>query len=147
MADTIYDTLKRFDQKYGHLKKLGLRINGLVLLDPKRKIHAIDISRPLVFDSRMLPKRFEGLTVKAKIYGELPEEFNVNREKKEFIWAPERFEKFVDRCGSEIRKKLNNPSMERNEMLSAICFGDFEEHRSKVMQWVKEGKIPAYSEN
>jgi hypothetical protein len=37
--------------------------------------------------------------------------------------------------------------MERNEMLSAICFGDFEEHRSKVMQWVKEGKIPAYSEN
>jgi hypothetical protein len=147
MADSIYESLKRFEQKYAALKKLGLRVNGLILLDPKRKIHAIDVSRPLVFDSRLLPKRFEGLTIKAKIHGDLPEEFQVDREKKEFIWAPERFERFVDRCGQDIRVKLNNPAMDRSEMLSALCFGDFEEHRSKVMQWVKEGKIPAYSEN
>lgn len=147
MADSIYDSLKRFEQKFANLKKMGLRVNGLILVDAKRKIHAIDVSRPLIFDSRLLPKRFEGLTIKSKIHGDLPEEFNVDREKKEFIWAPERFEKFVDRCGPEIRTKLNNPAMERTEMLSAICFGDFEEHRSKVMQWVQEGKIPAYSEN
>lgn len=126
---------------------MGLRINGLILVDIKRKAHAIDVSRPLVFDSRLLPKKFEGLAVKSKIYGELPAEFNVNREKKEFIWAPERFEKFVDRCGTEIKKQLNNPAMERSEMLSAICFGDFEEHKSKIQKWVKEGKIPAYCEN
>lgn len=143
----MYDSLKRFQEKYGHLKKMGLRINGLTLLDPKRKIHAIDVSRPLVFDSRLIPKKFEGLAVKCKISGDLPEEFSVNRDKKEFIWAPERFEKFVDRCGTEIKKKLNNPAMDRKEMLSAICFGDFEEHKSKCMKWVQEGKIPAYSEN
>src|SRR5687767_1229610 len=130
----MYDSLKRFEQKYGHLKKLGLRINGLKMIDPKRKSHAIDVSRPLIFDSRLLPKKFEGLPLKASIYGELPAEFKVDREKKEFIWAPERFEMFVDRCSGEIRKTLNAPEMDRSEMLSALCFGDFQEHKNKVMQ-------------
>ena len=143
----MYDSLKRFEQKYGHLKKLGLRINGLVMIDPKRKSHAIDLSRPLVFDSRLLPKKFEGLLVKSKIYGELPAEFNVNREKREYVWAPERFEKYVDRCGAEIKKKLNNPAMDRNEMLSALCFGDYEEHKVKYNSLIQQGKFVAYSEN
>ena len=143
----MYESLKRFEQKFAHLKKLGFRINGLVMIDPKRKSHAIDVSRPLIFDSRLIPKKFEGLPVKSKIYGELPVEFNVNREKREYVWAPERFEKYVDRCGAEIKKMLNNPAMNRNEMLSALCFGNFEEHKVKYQQLIEQGKFAAYHGN
>ena len=56
----LYDTLDRFEKKFGYLKKKGLRINGLKMIDPKRKKHVIDVSRPLIFDNRLLPKSFEG---------------------------------------------------------------------------------------
>lgn len=148
----LYETLDRFEKKFGHLKKKGLRINGLKMTDPKRKKHVIDISRPLVFDNRLLPKTFEGLDVKSIIHGELPVEFKIDRttpdwHKKEYIWAPERFEHFVDRCGTEIKKQLGNPSMTREDMLSALCFGDYSAHKSKTMELIKEGKIPAYPKN
>jgi len=148
----LYDTLERFEKKFAHLKKKGLRINGLKLIDPKRKKHVIDVSRPLVFDNRQLPKSFEGLDIKAIIHGDLPMEFSVDRtkpdwQKKEYIWAPERFEHFVDRCSLEIKKQLGNPDMSRDDMLSALCFGNFEEHKKKTQQLVTEGKIPAYGKN
>src|SRR6188508_1946860 len=106
----LYETLDRFEKKFASLKKKGLRVNGLRMIDPKRKKHVIDISRPLVFDNRALPRTFEGLDVKSVIHGDLPQEFVINRSnpdwsKREYIWAPERFENFVDRCGDEIRKK------------------------------------------
>ncbi len=145
----IYQILDLFIKKYGHLEKKGLRIHGLRMIDPVKKQHVIDVSRPLIFDNRLLPKTFEGLKIKSKIYGELPDEFKIDREgaKKEFIWAPERFIKFVDRCSETIKKELNNPNLDRSEMLSAICFGDFKAHKEKCERWVEEGKIPAYSEN
>jgi hypothetical protein len=148
----LYDTLERFEKKFGHLKKKGLRINGLKMIDPKRKKHVIDVSRPLIFDNRLLPKSFEGLDVKAIIHGDLPTEFMIDRtkpdwQKKEYIWAPERFEHFVDRCSTEIKKQLGNLSMSRDEMLSALCFGDYEAHKSKTKQLVLEGKLPEYSSN
>jgi len=37
--------------------------------------------------------------------------------------------------------------MNRGQMLSALCFGDFEAHKQKCEQMVKDGKIPAYSKN
>ena len=145
----LYETLERFEKKFSSLKKMGLRVNGLRMIDPKRKKHVIDISRPLVFDNRALPKTFEGLDVKSVIHGELPKEFVINRtnpdwSKKEYIWAPERFEKFVDRCPDEIKKKLGNPAMTRDEMLSALCFGDYKEHKRKTDGLIKEGKLPKY---
>ena len=123
----LYDTLERFEKKFGHLKKKGLRINGLKMVDPKRKKHVIDVSRPLVFDNRLLPKTFEGLD--------------------DYIWAPERFEHFVDRCSLEIKKQLGNPAMSRDEVLSALCFGDYEAHKVKTQQMITEGKLPAYGKN
>lgn len=148
----LYDTLERFEKKFGHLKKKGLRINGLKMIDPKRKKHVIDVSRPLVFDNRLLPKSFEGLEVKTIIHGDLPTEFKIDRtkpdwQKKEYIWAPERFESFVDRCGLEIKKQLGNMNMTRDEMLSALCFGDFEAHKKKTELLVLEGKVPGYHSN
>src|SRR3569832_2242991 len=114
----LYETLVCFVLKFSSLKKKGLRVNGLKMIDPKRKKHVIDISRPLVFDNRLLPKSFEGLQVKAVISGELPKEFTIDRtnpdwQKKEYIWAPERFEHYVDRCADDIKKQLGNPAMTR----------------------------------
>ena len=148
----LYETLDRFEKKFASLKKKGLRVNGLKMIDPKRKKHVIDISRPLVFDNRLLPKSFEGLEVKAVISGDLPSEFKIDRtipdwQKKEYIWAPERFEHFVDRCSDDIKKQLGNPAMTRDEMLSALCFGNFEEHKKKTSELIKEGKIPDYRKN
>ena len=148
----LYDTLDRFEKKFGHLKKKGLRINGLKLIDPKRKKHVIDVSRPLIFDNRLLPKSFEGLDVKMIIHGDLPNEFKIDRttpdwQKKEYIWAPERFEIFVDRCATEIKKQLGNTSMTRDEMLSALCFGDFTAHKEKTETLIAEGKLPSFTIN
>jgi hypothetical protein len=148
----LYDTLSRFEKKFGYLKKKGLRINGLKMIDPKRKKHVIDVSRPLIFDNRLLPKSFEGLDVKTIIHGDLPTEFKIDRtkpdwQKKEYIWAPERFENFVDRCGPEIKKQLGNLNMTRDEMLSALCFGDYEAHKQKTALLVQEGKVPVYNAN
>ena len=150
----MFEILKSFETKYGYLKKKGLTIEGLAMVDVKKKKHVIKISRPLVFDNRLLPKRFEGLDVKTniKLSTEMPKEFNVDRtqpdwHKKQYIWAPERFVKYVERCEKEIKAQLNNPQMTKPEMLDALCFGNFEEHKLKSLQLVKEGKLPAYHEN
>ena len=147
----MYDILKKFEEKFANLKKKGMQVEGLLLIDPKRKKHVISISRPFIFDNRNLPKKYETLEIKSKIQGELPDEFIINRsnpdwQKEEFVWAPERFERFVDRCSEEIRKKLDQPEMTRSEMLDALCFGNFEDHKAKCEVMVKEGKIPAFKE-
>ena len=79
-------------------------------------------------------------------------EFKIDRttpdwQKKEYIWAPERFEIFVDRCATEIKKQLGNTSMTRDEMLSALCFGDFTAHKEKTETLIAEGKLPSYTIN
>src|SRR4051812_23230305 len=113
----MFQILKNFEEKYGLLKKKGLRIEGLNMIDPKRKKHVILISKPFIFDNRSLPKVYEGLAIKSKIEGELPEEFKPKADNKDYTWAPKKFETFVDRCSVEIRKKFNNPDMSRSEML------------------------------
>lgn len=150
----MFEILKKFELKYGHLKKKGLTIEGLAIIDPKRKKHVIKVSRPLIFDNRLLPKRFEGLDIKAniKLSMDMPQEFLLDRtipdwNKKSYIWAPERFEKFVNRCEKEIKAELECPEITKKELLDALCFGDFEEHRRKSSALIKEGKLPAYHEN
>jgi len=146
----MFEILKSFESKYGTLKKKGLRIEGLSMIDPKRKKHVIMISKPFIFDNRQLPKSYEGLDIKAKIEGGLPKEFSlVQKEsaKKEYLWAPIKFEKYVDRCSEEIREQFGNPKMTRKEMLDALAFGNFEEHKKKSLQLMKEGKIPPFKMN
>jgi len=145
----MFEILKQFESKYGMLKKKGLRIEGLSMIDPKRKKHVIMVSKPFIFDNRQLPKTYEGLDIKSKIEGLLPKEFSINKDaiRKEYVWAPNRFEKFVDRCGDEIKKQFNNPNMSRQEMLDALAFGNFEEHKKKSIQMMKDGKIPPFKMN
>ena len=79
----------------------------------------------------------------------MPIEFQLDRSqpdwhKREYIWAPERFESFVDRCFVQIKAELGEDKMTREEMLDALCFGDFEEHKIKTQQMIRSGKVPAY---
>lgn len=150
----MFEILRSFETKYGYLKKKGLTIEGLAMVDVKKKKHVIKVTRPLVFDNRLIPKRFEGLDVKTsiKINTNMPAEFAVDRTKPDwhkihYIWAPERFMKYVERCENEIKTQLENPGMTKAELLDALCFGNFEEHKQKSLQLVKEGKLPAYSAN
>lgn len=145
----MFEILKHFEIKYGTLKKKGLRIEGLSLIDPKRKKHVIMISKPFLFDNRQLPKTYEGLDIKAKIEGILPKEFAIKKDavRKSYVWAPMNFEKFVDRCAPEIREQFGNPKMTRREMLDALAFGNFEEHKKKSLQLMKDGKIPPFKMN
>lgn len=107
------------------------------------------VSKPFMFDNRQLPKTYEGLDIKAKIEGVLPKEFAIKKDavKKEYVWAPVKFEKYVDRCAEEIRAQFGNPLMTRQEMLDALAFGNFEEHKKKSLQMMKDGKIPPFKMN
>lgn len=119
------------------------------MIDPKRKKHVIMISKPFLFDNRQLPKSYEGLEIKSKIEGGLPQEFAVSKDptKRSYVWAPINFEKYVDRCADDIKKQFGNPNMTRQEMLDALAFGNFEEHKKKTVQLMREGKIPAFKMN
>jgi len=145
----MLEILKHFETKYGNLKKKGLRIEGLSMIDPKRKKHAIILSKPFMFDNRQLPKTYEGIDIKSKIEGALPKEFAINKDavKKEYVWAPIKFEKYVDRCSEDIKKQFGNPDMTRKDMLDALAFGSFEDHKKKSLQLMAEGKIPPFKMN
>ena len=65
--------LDRFQSKYKHLTKKGLIIEGMVVVDHARRQNAISVSKPFLFDNRQIPKKFEGLSVKKRIVGEMPE--------------------------------------------------------------------------
>lgn len=142
----MFEILNHFQKKFKPLTKEGLRFQGLSLIDVKRKKHVIMISKPFVFDNRKLPKVYDGLEIKAKIEGELPQEFKVDAS-REYIWAPQRFEQYVDRCSDEIRKKFKQPNMSRQEMLDALAFGNFDAHKKKCAELLSEGKIPPLSLN
>ena len=135
----MQDILDRFIKKYAHLQKKGLRVDGLAEIDNVRKYKVIKVSKPFIFDNREIP-----IKLQKRISGELPEEFKV--EKERFIWAPDRYEKFVDRCGDEIKDALGDESLTREEMLDAVRGGNFQAHIEKVTAWEKEGRIAPLNE-
>lgn len=142
--------LDRFRVKFKHLEKRGLVIEGMVVVDHARRQNAISVSKPFVFDNRLIPKKFDGLTVKKRINGELPKEFQVDRtqpdwHKTEYIWAPERFELYVERDFSEIKSALGDDIQTPKDALDALCFGDFEEHARKAKMLIRQGKVPAWN--
>jgi len=145
------EILKKFDKKYGHLRKKGLIIDVLEGIGSGYMVGVINISRPFVFDNRLIPEKFAGIPIKKRIYGELPSEFkikkaNKNSQLKDYIWSPDRFERYVDRCAEEIQGELEIADMSRDEMLDALCFGNFEKHQQKCIKWVEDGVIPSYTE-
>jgi hypothetical protein len=103
----------------------------------------IGVTVPMVFDKRSLPETFLGITVR-QFTKDLPPEFQVRDPRAEYVWAPERYELFVDRAAAEIREKLGRPDTTRKEMLDALCGEDFDAFTARCRQWENEGKIPSF---
>jgi hypothetical protein len=136
--------ISAFSNRYGHLKKYGLKINGEANLIGDKNV--ISISTPFIFDNRLIPDKFMGLIVRKGINeNDLPDVFkNIDKE-KEYIWAYQRFEKFVDMQGDLIKQKLGNIDMTKQDMLDALCYGNFNTHKANCLKWELEGKIPKWT--
>ncbi len=130
------EIIKKFRSSYGHLCKKGLQIDGIANLIGD--VNVIQVTHPLIFDCRTLPKEFMGMTIRGHIDSEnLPYHFMIDEDevdgsKEEYIWEPDRFEAFVDECADEIKIKLELPNATKEELLDAICFGDFKKHKELV---------------
>lgn len=139
--DTI---IKEFKKQFGHLEKYGLEIGGVVHLIGDHNV--ISISTPFIFDRTKLPKQFMGLDLRdGNVETDLPNEFKISDSNKEYIWAYQRFEEYVDNNADHIRNTLHNPAMTREHMLNALCFGNFEKHKQDCIRWEREGTIPKWT--
>ena len=137
--------ISNFNKQYGYLKKFGLKVHGVGHLIDDHNV--ISVSTPFIFDRSKLPQSFMGLDLRDDTAeNEMPSEFQNIDGDKEYIWAYQRFENFVDNHGDLIRKKLDNPKMTKQEMLDALCFGDFNKHKAMCIKWENEGKIPKWTE-
>jgi hypothetical protein len=137
------EIIEEFKKQYGYLSKYGLQINGIGNLIAGYNV--ISISTPFIFDRTKLPEKFMGLDLRnGTNENEMPMEFQNIDKDKEYIWAYQRFEDYVDNHHDLIRKTLDNPGMTRDEMLNALCFGDFNNHKELCIKWENEGKIPKW---
>jgi len=137
-------TIKEFYEQYGYLSEHGLKVNGIAHLIDDYQV--ISIQTPFIFDRTKLPKQFNGFDIRnGTPENEMPTEFQIPADSNEYIWASQRFEEYVDKHTDLIRKTLGNPSMTRSEMLDALCFGNFEEHKSMCIKWERDGIIPKWT--
>ena len=140
-----YDTvISEFSKQYSHLKKYGLKIHGISNLIGEHNV--ISISTPFIFDRTKLPDSFMGFDLRdGTPESEMPVEFQSIDSNTGYIWAYQRFEDYVDHNAKLIRETLDNPNMTRKEMLDALCFGDFDQHKQMCEKWEIEGKIPKWT--
>jgi hypothetical protein len=157
--------LKGFKKEYKDLVKYGLVINGIVRvvkethdnpddrlqigfgqfvdrIDPAH-FHYIDLQIPFVFDRRKIPKSFQGFEVRYNIRSStFPPEFNVDEEEQVTVEEanhPKRYVLFVKRCADEIREKLGDPKMSKEEMLDALNWcGDFRKYLLEIYKAPEE---------
>jgi hypothetical protein len=130
----------RFRAEFGHLP--GLEVSGPGVYHGGSWV--IAASHPFVFDRRKLPNQFLGVDVHASLRHPMPPEFEGQQYPEAYVWAAPNFERFVDRCGEEIRRQLSDPHMTRAEMLHALIGRPFDEHLADCRRWVSEGKIPPF---
>jgi len=135
--------LSEFTRQYGHLKKYGLIILGIGYVSEN---NVISISTPFVFDRTKLPEKFMGLYLRdGTSEHELPSEFQNIDNEKEYLWAYQRFEEYVDSNANHNRRALDDPNLTREKMLDALCFGDFAKHKQRCVEWENEGIIPKWT--
>lgn len=133
----MYDTYKRFEERYGFLKKMGIKFEGVQMIDPIKRKQAIVLTRPFLFDCRLLPKKYEGIEIKVRIQGGLPEEFKVTSA-NDYAFAPEKFEKYVTNHLEFLRSYFEKPEATKEELLDMLAFGNFEEHKKNFQNVLKE---------
>lgn len=122
---------------------LALHIHeGLTNSDPLPREGTLHTMVPIIFDYRDTPSSYRGMIVEYGIsYGGIddreedvvPEEFRDSYHlslhwDEEF--APEKYERLVDRCPELIHERLRcKTRMSRADMLNALAFGDFDRHK------------------
>jgi hypothetical protein len=138
--------ISEFNKQYGYLIEYGLKVNGFAHLIGDSAV--ISIQTPFIFDRTKLPKSFMGFDLRGGTpENEMPFEFQISDRNKEYIWAYQRFENYVDKHPDLIQRTLDKPNMTRLQMLDALCSGDFEKHKAMCISWEAEGKIPKWKEN
>lgn len=125
---------------------MGIGFEGLQMIDPVKKKHAIVLTRPFIFDCRLLPKKYEGLEIKVRIKGNLPEEFKPKKP-QDYPFMPENFEKYVEKNLQTLRDHFQKPEMTKAELLDALAFGNFEEHKKNVQNILREKQRKARLSN
>jgi hypothetical protein len=128
----------RFQAAYGQIK--GVTIDGPGIYHCGEWI--IYLTHPFIFDRRTLPEYYLGIRILSGRALPLPPEFEGQRLPRAYVWAPNNFERFVDRCGGEVRSQLRRPAMTREEMLDALLGHSFEEFRRRYHDAVRKGILP-----
>jgi hypothetical protein len=122
----------------------GIRDIGDAAVGPGTE-WVIPVLRSFVYDRRddPVPASYLGLVVRQSYDSDdLPEEFRLGPDRMGYVWAPFRYERYVDRCTIEIATLLGQPKMHRSEILDAICpTGDFKKWIRQYEEWVTQGKI------
>lgn len=116
---------------------MGVTFEGIQMIDPIKKKQAIVLTRPFIFDCRLLPKRYDGIDIKVRIQGQLPDEFKTANS-NDYPFTPERFESYVEKNLSQLRAHFQKPEMTKAELLDALAFGNFEEHKKNVQNIMRE---------
>ena len=88
------------------------------------------VRHPFIFDTRLIPNSFLGLSVRSSLSEALPDDFEVF---SGYVWAPENYANFVDNHIEEIRGTLGEPEMTRAEILHALIGTPFRE-------WIEQCK-------
>ncbi len=142
--------LNEFRRSFGYLEEVGLRVVGLYQefdheggegltinigqsIEPEDEVNPVcchlSIMHPFIFDNRKIPKVYMGVRVLNIVQADtMPSEL------EEIVYDPAGFEMnhtpgqyfdFIKENMDFIRATLKEPEISLDEMLDAICFGDF----------------------
>lgn len=165
---TVKEIESSFEKDYSHLFEMGAERVSVIWRSPEDigedaranlpeymtesteidpNIHGMHIRVPVIFDHRKIPKLYKGLKVRTVVITDKPPHREWDFGDREIISYeesanPRKYIDFVNRCAVEIRLQLKNPNMTFEEMLDAICWGDFEKYKAEYEQ-----AIYSYYEN
>ena len=155
----VFELIEAFNDSYSSLKEFGLVIMGVyqnnttnidncynsLNIDVAEGLNESDeidcknchlnIMHPLIFDNRKIPEYFHGvkilnITNSSSIPAELVE-MVINDNGFEENFTPNQYRNYVFGNSEYIREVLKSPNMTIDEMLDAICMGDFEEYEAE----------------
>jgi hypothetical protein len=109
------------------------------VIDPS--LYYLSLGVPLIFDQRLIPLTYQGFRVDVVIYGDTESEWDFGeRETISYKESadPQKYIDFVKRCEKEIKEKLKSPNMSFDEMLDAICCGDYKKYKAHYDRAINE---------
>lgn len=109
-APPLDEIVESFRRAYGHLR--GLRVEGY---GDYHGCYSILAGIPFIFDRRLIPQTYLGLSMRPSYSEPVPPEFCGKQ-----VWADENWERFLDRCEGDVRRELGRPDMSREEMMDAL---------------------------